>query len=140
MRVLITSLIFLGLIHAEEDPQDPFAGLSPLQAAVERMLSERKSPEAFEQRIEEARKLGAGKQAILEARFIFHVDRNEDDALAGMAPEMIAQRDKFKLSESEIFGVTDDWLAVVEYVQAIAALKKDDRPACKHRQKANHGY
>lgn len=131
MRSLIVSLLFFGLLGAEEEPQDPFAGLDPLQAAVEKMLSERESPESFKKSIQEARKLGAGKQAILEARFIFHVDRNEDDALAEMAPELVAQREKFKLSESEIFGVTEDWLAVVEYVQAIAALKKDDQASFK---------
>jgi len=131
MRFLIVSLLFVGLLGAEEEQQDPFAGLSPLRAAVERMLSERESLESFEKSIAEASKQGASRQAILEARFIFHVDRNEDDALAEMAPEFVAQRVKFDLSESEIFGVTEDWLAVVEYVQAIAALKKDDQASFK---------
>ncbi len=131
MRYLLASLIFLGSLCAEEAEPDPYEGLSPLQTAIEQMLSERESPEALDKAIEAARKQGASEQAILEARFIFHVDRREDDVLASMAPEFVDRRDSFKLSESEIFGLKEDWLAVVEYVQSIAALKKNDQAAFK---------
>jgi hypothetical protein len=127
MRCLALSLLLLFAVHAEEIQPDPYAGLTPLQAAVERMLSERESPEALEEAIRGAREQGATDQAILEARFIFHVDRREDDQLAALAPEFVAQTDKFKLSDSEIFGIREDWLAAVEYVQAISALKKNDQ-------------
>ena len=131
MRRLIATLLLLGIVCAEDGPADPYAGVPPLQAAIERMLSERESSEALDAAIKEAREQGATEQAILEARFIFHVDRHEDDKLAQMAPEFVARRDTFKLSESEIFGVREDWLAVVEYVQAIAALRKDDQASFK---------
>ena len=131
MRGLIIPFLFLSALCAEETQPDPYAGMTPLQASVEQMLSERESPEALEKAIAEARKQGATEQAILEARFIFHVDRREDEILAKMAPEFVAQRDKFKLSESEIFGLKEDWLAVVEYVQAIEALGKNDQASFK---------
>ena len=131
MRFLIIPFLFFGSLWAQQEQPDPYIDLPPLQAAIEKMLSERESPDKLEKSIQAARKLGAGEQAILEARFIYHVDRHEDQALAAMAPELLARREKFKLSESEIFGLKEDWLAVVEYVQAIAALKENDQPAFK---------
>jgi len=106
---------------------DPLEQLPPREAAVERLLSERGEPAAFDKIVAEARKLGIGPQAILEARFLYHVDRHDDAALAAMVPDFIAYRDRFDPAASEIFAVKDDWLAVIEYVQAIAALQKGDR-------------
>jgi hypothetical protein len=85
----------------------------------------------FETAVKKARAQGVTEQAILEATFLYHVDRREDDKLAAMMPEFLKRKDSFKLDESEIFAVREDWLAVVEYVQAIAALKKDDRDGFK---------
>ena len=48
-----------------------------------------------------------------------------------MLPEFLKQREVFKIQDSAIFGVKEDWLAVVEYVQAIASLKKGDKDAFK---------
>ena len=76
--------------------------------------------------IADARKTGISEQAILEARFLYHVDRREDEAIAAMLPEFLKQREAFKLEDSAIFGVKEDWLAVIEYVQAIDALGKGD--------------
>ena len=111
--------------------EDPYATLPPKRAALERMLSERGAPETFEAAIKKAREQGVGDQAILEARFLYHVDRREDDKIAAMLPEFLKRKEEFKLEQSEIFAVTEDWLAVVEYVQAIAALKKNDRGGFK---------
>ncbi len=108
-----------------------FADLSPREAALEHLLSERGSADSFAAVVEEARKQGVGGQAILEARFLFHVDRQEDAAIAAMLPEFMARRDTFRLEDSEIFSLKEDWLAVTEYVQAIAALKKGDKDAFK---------
>lgn len=115
--------------HAQEAPEGPVA--DPLQPVLERLFSERESPEDLEKTIAAARDLGVPEQALLEARFLFHVDRREDAALAAMLPEFIERRDSFKLSESEIFAVEEDWLAVVEYVQAIACLRRNDREGFK---------
>ena len=71
------------------------------------------------------------EQAVLEARFLYHIDRREDDAIAAMLPEFLKQREVFKIQDSAIFGVKEDWLAVVEYVHAIASLKKGDKGAFK---------
>jgi hypothetical protein len=59
------------------------------------------------------------------------VDRREDEAIAAMLPDVLKQREAFKLEDSAIFSVKEDWLAVVEYIQAIAALGKGDKVTFK---------
>jgi hypothetical protein len=129
----LASLACAACCFAQElkPEEDPYAGLPPERAALERMLSERGTSADFETAVKKARAQGVTEQAILEATFLYHVDRREDDKLAAMMPEFLKRKDSFKLDESEIFAVREDWLAVVEYVQAIAALKKDDRDGFK---------
>jgi hypothetical protein len=104
---------------------------TPREDALDNLLSERDSDQAFAAVIEAARKTGVTEQAVLEARFLYHIDRREDDAIAAMLPEFLKQREVFKIQDSAIFGVKEDWLAVVEYVHAIASLKKGDKGAFK---------
>lgn len=111
--------------------QPAVTNASGRETALDKLLSERDSPNAFATAIDDARKAGVSTQAILEARFLYHVDRREDAAIAQLLPEFLKQRDLFKMEDSAIFGVKEDWLAVVEYVQAIAALEKGDRAAFK---------
>ncbi|MEK7949032.1 TlpA family protein disulfide reductase [Luteolibacter soli] len=111
--------------------EDPYASMPPKRAALERMLTERGTPETFEATVKKAREQGIVDQAILEARFLYHVDRREDDKIAAMLPEFLKRKDEFKLEQSEIFAVKEDWLAVVEYVQALADLRKNDRDGFK---------
>ena len=101
------------------------------QQALEKILSERESPAAFEQALITARAAGVSEQAILEARFLYHVDLGGDEAIAAMLPEVLKSRAGFKLEDSAIFSLEEDWLGVVEYVQAIAALSKGDKDAFK---------
>lgn len=107
------------------------AGVSAREIALDNLLSERDSDKDLETVIAAARTNGISEQAILEARFLYHVDRSEDDAIAAMLPEFLKQRESFKIADSAIFSVKEDWLAVVEYVQAIAALKKGNKDAFK---------
>lgn len=107
------------------------AGIAAREDALDNLLSERESMAAFDAAIAAARKAGVTEQAILEARFLYHVDRREDQVIASMLPEFLRQRDVFKLEDSAIFGMKEDWLAVVEYVQAIASLEKGDKDAFK---------
>ena len=129
--LLLTAAAVFAQEPKEASEDDPYASLPPKKAALERMLSERDSPEAFEAAVKKARDLGVNDQAILEARFLYNVDRHEDDKLAEMLPEFLKRKDSFKLEDSEIFAVREDWLAVVEYVQAISDLGKNDRDGFK---------
>ena len=140
--VLSLLLIPLAGLHAETKAENPktspaetekanAADAALREAALDNLLAERSSAKAFEQAVAAARKAGVTEQAILEARFLYHVDRQDDAAIAAMQPEFLKRRDSFEPADSAIFALTDDWLAVVEYVNALAALKNNDRNAFK---------
>jgi hypothetical protein len=137
MRLPVASLSLLALICvASAEPKDLAVDSeppqqSPREVALDHLLSERNSVQALEAVIKEAKANGIKEQAILEARFLFHIDRREDDAIAAMLPEFLKQQELFKIEDSAIFSVKEDWLAVIEYVQAIASLKKGDKDAFK---------
>jgi hypothetical protein len=122
--------VFASLLLAQEEAEDASA-MTPKQEVMEQLFSERESAEALEQAIQSARKLGISEQAILESKFLFHVDRAEDVEIANMLPQLLKQKENFKLSDSEIFGSEDDWLAILEYAHAMVALQKGDKPAFK---------
>jgi hypothetical protein len=104
---------------------------TPREVALESLLSERGTPERMDAAVENARKNGVGAQTILEARFLYQVDRNDEEKIAAMVPEFLKLRDDFKPGESAIFAQKEDWLAVIEYAQAIAAIRKGDKAAFK---------
>jgi len=126
--ILILAASLAATAAEPSAPQDAksAAGQSPREVAIDNMLAERGDIPAFESVIAEARKCGVSEQAILEARFLYHVDRREDGKIAGLLPEFIKRRDDFKPGDSAVFALKDDWLAVIEYVQAIDALEKKD--------------
>lgn len=134
LRIATAASLLCAACCLAQEPkpeEDPYAALPPKRAALERMLSERGTASVFEAAVKKAREQGVSEQAILESTFLYHVDRREDDKLAALLPEFLKRKDSFKIDESEIFAVREDWLAVVEYVQAIAALRKDDRDGFK---------
>jgi hypothetical protein len=135
LHAILPLVAILGILMAEpSSPQSAAAEVTAAarQAACEKILSERESPAALDRAITAARAAGVSEQAMLEARFLYHVDRREDEAIAAMLPEVLKQREAFKLEDSAIFSVEEDWLAVVEYVQAITALGKGDKIAFKN--------
>jgi uncharacterized protein with PIN domain len=136
MRILPVFLPLLALAASAVaepslNPEPDAHGGSPREVALDNLLSERDSAKALDEAIAAARKAGISDQAILEARFLYHVDRREDEEIAAMLPEFVKQRENFKLSDSAVFSVKEDWLAVNEYVEAIAALKKGDKAGFK---------
>ena len=134
MRPLIRVLSLMALLGsalAETAPANKEPGMSPREVALDNLLSERESETALDKVVTDARKSGISEQAILEARFLFHVDRNEDAAIAAMLPEFLKRSADFRIEDSAIFTVKEDWLAVIEYVQAIDSLQKGDKAAFK---------
>jgi hypothetical protein len=129
MRLPLAVILWLAPFACGQAPADPQPNAR--ETALENLLSERESEQAFQSVVADARKNGISEQAILEARFIYHVDRNEDAALAALLPEFTKLRDSFRIEDSAIFSVKEDWLAVSEYVQAIAAMRKGDKDAFK---------
>lgn len=132
-RSLLPLLALISSTLAETTHTHPSeaGGGTPREAALDALLSERDSEKSLNEAISTARKLGISEQSILEARFLYHVDRREDDDIAKMLPEFIKQRADFKLEDSAVFSVKEDWLAVNEYVEAISSLKNGDKDAFK---------
>jgi hypothetical protein len=131
MRILPHILPWLAIITTALAQPAGNPGTGPKDIALDNLLSERGPAKAFEEAVLDARKNGIGPQAILEARFLYHIDRGEDAAIAGLLPDFLKQRDAFRIEDTAIFGVKEDWLAVVEYVEAIAALQKGDKASFK---------
>jgi len=98
---------------------------SEQQAALEKMFSAL-TPEQLPLALGEARKVGIHEQVILEAHFLNLVDQENFHAIAKLAPDLLKYRDIFTPDTSEIFAVKEDWLSIVEYAQALAALEKND--------------
>lgn len=132
MRIHIAILSLISAVATVmAEPTPPAVDSAGREAVLDDLLSERETLAAHQATITAARKAGVSDQAILEARFLYHVDRREDEAIAAMLPEFLKNREAFKLEDSAIFGMKEDWLAVVEYVQAIAALQKGDQHGFK---------
>jgi thiol-disulfide isomerase/thioredoxin len=132
---VIPLLAFTTVLPADEPsaPQCVSAELADgaRQEALRKILSERGSAEDFGRALTSARDAGVKAQAILEARFLYQVDKGDDAAIAAMLPDFLKQRDAFKLEDSAIFSVEEEWLAVLEYVSAIAALVDGDKAGFK---------
>ncbi|MCX8494727.1 MAG: redoxin domain-containing protein [Akkermansiaceae bacterium] len=129
---LLCALVASALAESELTPSAPKTQEpNKKEAALDHLLSERDSDSAMAAAVQEARDCGISDQAILEARFLYHVDRNEDDAIATMLPEFKKQAEHFRVEDSAIFSTKEDWSAVTEYVDAIASLKKGDKTGFK---------
>jgi len=55
----------------------------------------------------------------------------EDAEIAALLPEVERRKADFNLEDSEVFAAEDDWLAVTEYIRAIASLKQGDSAGFK---------
>ena len=130
-RQLLIALTACSQLAVGQDIPPAEAVMTPKEDAIEELLSVRESPEELAKAVAAARLLKVPEQAILEARFLFHVDRAEDKEIAALLPEFEARKGKFDLTETEIFASVDDWLAVTEYVSALAALENGDKAGFK---------
>ena len=103
----VASLFCLAALAAAE-PWDPAAAAAEMVAAgkrdtLDRLLTERGTEREFQQAMRHAREAGVDEQAILEARFLYRVDKGDDAALVGMLPEFTERQATFKLEDSAIF-------------------------------------
>lgn len=129
--ILMRSFIILLLCSSLTLAQDATPPAAPTQNETVRkelltqIFSQLEKP-AFETALKKARAAGIPEQTLLEARFLHFIDHDDQVSLAKLAPEFIVFRDKFDLNLSEVFGVKEDWLSVIHYTQALAALEKKD--------------
>jgi len=108
-------------------PEPPPVKLPPREAALDALMSIPPSSEELKAAIVEAQKQGIPEQTITEARFIFHVEHKDEQALIDLLPLWQQLEKTFSLDESEIFATREDFLAVIEFTRALQALKAKDR-------------
>lgn len=100
------------------------------QAILEKIFTER-DPAQFNTAIKQAEAAGVSEQVRLEATFLFYIDQKDDKAIAALSKDFLKHKDNFDPKKSEVFAVEEDWLAVVHYTQAIAALQNNDKEGFK---------
>lgn len=100
------------------------------QALIERLFEERE-PKAFEATYLAASSGGVKLQTLIEARFLFLVDQNDFKQLGKFSKTLVAQKKAFNIDDSLVFAVPEDFYAIVEYAQAVAALNKKDQSGFK---------
>lgn len=101
------------------------------EAILDQLFSALGYGEEFNTALRKAQQAGIHPQVILEARFLNHVDMGDNAAIAAMLPELLQRRDSFDPDQSEVFALKDDWLAIIHYAQALAALEKNDESGFK---------
>ena len=130
-----SALFMTGLLPACGQEKEPAPARPALTEAQERTLLqelfEAETSEALAAKIAAAEKAGIAKQAILEARFLFLVDQQDFAAVAAMAPTLREQKKSFRIEDSEIFNVPEEFYAIVEYSQALGALEEGDQAGFK---------
>lgn len=133
LTVIITMLAAaVSCIDAAPETETTHAKARPAaDEALGALLAERGDAKAFAAAIATASKAGVSPQAMLEARFLYHVDRDDESMIASMVPDLLKQSESFKPENSAICAEKDDWLAIVEYARAVAALRASDQSAFK---------
>ena len=131
LRILSLSGFLLLTACGQEEvvPVKPAAEPDPV--ALRQALFEPLEPAAFQSAVEAARAGGVSEQAIAEARFLTLIDRGDFPGIAKLVPELESLNAGFDLKNSAIFSTTEEWLSVIQYAKALAALEAGDQPAFK---------
>ena len=125
--VILPSLL-AQLGFTQEDPARDTTEESSTTAEEEilQALFECRDENTFKAASTAARQAGISEQAILEARFLFLVDQEDFKAVGALAPTLRAQRASFRIDDSVIFSVPEEFFAIVEYCYALGALEVGD--------------
>lgn len=137
MKILLIGFILMTSLMAMENPalsdadDNKNQNAHSKEAILDQLFSALGYKEEFDAALKKAKQAGIHPQVILEARFLNLVDLGDHAAIAAMLPELMERRDSFDPNHSEVFAIKDDWLAIVHYAQALAALEKHDEPSFK---------
>ena len=69
---------------------------------------------------------GLARQVTLEARFLFLVDQEDFAAVAALGPVLDEQKESFRIDDSVIFSVPEEFFSIIEYCFALEALQKGE--------------
>ena len=131
MKQIFIAWFFAAMAFAQDTPPSTDSQKETQRVELLTQIFSQLDTPTFKQAIEKSRKAGIPEQVLLEARFLHWIDQDDSSALAKLAPELLAFRDRFNLELSEVFGVKEDWLSVIEYTQALSALEKGDNDSFK---------
>lgn len=89
-------------------------------------LMEARNAEAFNSAYLAAAGAGLPQQTLIEARFLYLVDQGSQSDLAAYAPVLQKQLPDFRIDDSMIFAIREDFESIIQYTLALAALEKKD--------------
>jgi thiol-disulfide isomerase/thioredoxin len=134
MKLFLLLLCSLSFVYAQdvekpfetsrpESPQPiPLVQGTPREMVLDTLFSIPATKEEMEQAIGKAKKQGIPEQTILEARFLFFVEHNNDQGIVALLPELEKQLPTFTLDDSEIFATAEDFQAIIEFAHALKSL------------------
>lgn len=129
------ALFFSAALLCSVHGQEPAAGIEepaiPAKEQILQSLFESQDLPTLEAAIKTARASGISEQAILEARFVHLVDQGDNAAIGALAPELEKFAPEFKVTDSAIFSVKEEFLAIIEYAKALGALEANDKEGFK---------
>lgn len=120
LKVFAASLLISPLSLLADDEQD----------IMESLFIEREA-KPFQEAIAKAKANKVHPQIILEATFLFHVDKEDYPAIIALIPEFKKMDKTFDADNSEIFSTKEEWQSVIEYGLALKALAANDRVTFK---------
>ena len=130
-RLLATGLALMtSLLPLSGSAQDSTPGKDAEK--IIQALFECEDEKALKEAITSAQEAGTPRQAILEARFLFLVDRGDFAAVAALGPVLKEQKASFRIDDSVIFSVQEEFFSIIEYCYALGALEKGDLTRFKH--------
>jgi thiol-disulfide isomerase/thioredoxin len=133
-RVFFLACVSAAIVATAQEDNDPLPeppNLPPREAALDTLFSIPETLPELQAALEKAAAEGVPLQSRLEARFIYHVEHNDQQGIIALLPELEKQKSAFTLDESEIFSTREDFLAVIEFARAIKALTEKDNEAFK---------
>lgn len=131
LRILSLSAILLLTACGQEETVPSPPANQPDKTALRQALFEPLEPAAFQKAIEAARAGGVSEQAIVEARFLTLIDLGDYPGIAKLVPELETLNASFDIKNSAIFATSEEWLSVIQYTKALAALEAKDETAFK---------
>ena len=129
--ILCASMITIAAAQESPLPDAPPPDLPPREAALDTLFSIPATLAELQAALENASAQGVAPQARLEARFLFHVQHNDEDGIVALLPELEKISATFTLDDTEIFSTKEDFLAVIEFARAIKSLKEKNNEAFK---------
>ena len=112
---------------ADEAPPE----VSSKEQKTEELFQEFTSAAQFDEAVKAAKAAGVGAQAILEARFSYASNTQNQDAQIALLPELEKSLTEFKPDSSPNFRTKNDLEAIIFYLRGLDKLKNGDEEGFK---------